>query len=78
MVTEDVMDKGGTRHRGDDFAVVARQLPDLFDSVTEFIAVVLATHDHYDNISYSINQTYKAGKHLIYSDYTFYNLDYFE
>jgi hypothetical protein len=60
MVTVDVMDKGGTSHRGGDFAVIVRQLPDLFDSVTEFTAVALATHDCYDNIAHSVKQTYKA------------------
>jgi len=60
MVTEDVMDQGGTSHRGSDFAVIVRQLPDLFDSVTEFTAVALATPDCYDNIAHSVKQTYKA------------------
>jgi hypothetical protein len=60
MISEDVMGKWGTSHRGGDFAVKVRQLPDLFDSVTEFTAVALATHDRYGNIVHSVKQTYKA------------------
>jgi hypothetical protein len=64
MVTEDFIDKGSTSHRGDNFAVIVRHLPDLFDSVTKFVVVALTTHDHYGNIAHSVKQTYKAVRKL--------------
>jgi hypothetical protein len=47
-ITE-LMDQGRRSHRGDDFAALVAQLPDLFNNITEFVTTALATRGCYDN-----------------------------
>jgi hypothetical protein len=49
---------------GDDFKVLAEQLPGFCDSVLDFVETVLATCSYYNNIAHWVEQTYKAVQKL--------------
>jgi hypothetical protein len=59
-----LIDQGNKSCTGDDFRVLAEQLPGFCDSVLGFVETVLATHSYYDNVVHWVEQTYKAVQKL--------------
>ena len=48
----ELMDKGSKSRTGDEFEALTAQLPDLFNSVLDFVGAALATRGHYDNVAH--------------------------